>query len=232
MAIEECQKRFAFSRWNCSLISNKDSYSDHRDQDDNYEHERGTKQIFGDVMRRPNRERSFLNALSAAAIAHAMTKACRQGELPEECSCDRKIKSTHRGRISWIGCSDDIEYGAKFSRDFTDNFDGNELDATRTIYLHNSEVGRRVFKSITDITCNCLNGDDGMCSTKRCWKHMGSFSDVVDQIMERYESATHVQRSNRDPQKLRPVRRGVRKPKRKDLVYIDESPDYCQKDSR
>lgn len=235
MAIDECQKRFAFSRWNCSLILGSNPYSSQPvatagQLNADGGHDR--TQIFGAVMRYPNRERSFLNAISAAALAHSMTKACRQGELPDECGCDRRIKSSRKGHIEWIGCSDDIDYGAKFSRDFTDNFDTNEPDATRTIYLHNSEVGRRVFKAITDITCTCMNDDTGSCENKRCWKHMGSFADVVDQIMERYESATHVQRSNKDPQKLRPVRRGVRKPKRKDLVYIDESPDYCQQDLR
>jgi wingless-type MMTV integration site family protein 5 len=237
MAIDECQKRFAFNHWNCTLILSG-SHLDPNRLD--YYHENNSDRdgatnnqlIYGNAMRYPNRERSFLNAISAAALAHSMTKACRQGELPEECGCDRKIRSSHKGRIEWIGCSDDFDYGAKFSRDFTDNFDTNEPDAIKTIYLHNSEVGRRVFKAITEITCTCSNGEPGLCDTKRCWKHIGSFSDIVDQIMERYESATHVQRSNKDPQKLRPVRRGVRRPKRKDLVFIDESPDYCRQDLR
>lgn len=174
-----------------------------------------------------------MNAIVAAGLAHAMTKACSQGELPEECSCDKKIrtKSSQRGKIEWVACSDDIDYGARFSRDFTDNTDS-DSDTTSMINTHNYEVGRRVFKSATDITCTCQNGDNGLCQTKRCWKHLGPFTDIGDELVRRYESATHVQQSNRDPHKLRPVRRGVRKPKRKDLVYIDESPDYCSPDNR
>lgn len=226
MAIDECQSRFASSRWNCSLVL-EDSLKNDPSLN------RPGPQIFGDVMRNPNRERSYLNAIIAAALAQVMTKACSAGELPEECSCDKKIRSkSNKGRVEWIACSDDIDYGARFSRDFTDNLDPSEPDTTATIYLHNNEVGRRVFKSATDITCTCQNGENGICQAKRCWKHLGSFTDVGDELMKRYESATHVQRSSKDPHKLRPVRRGVRRPKRKDLVYIVESPDYCQADSR
>lgn len=162
-----------------------------------------------------------------------MTKACSQGEIPDECSCDKKIKSkSNKNKIEWVACSDDIDYGARFSRDFTDNTDFEDSDTTSMINIHNYEVGRRVFKSTTDITCTCLNGENSLCQTKRCWKHLGSFSDIGDELMKRYESATHVQPSNKDPHKLRPVKRGVRRPKRKDLVYVEESPDYCSPDSR
>lgn len=174
-----------------------------------------------------------MNAIIAAGLAQSMTKACSQGELPEECSCDKRIKSRNsKGKIEWVACSDDIDFGARFSRDFTDTGADSDSDPTSMINTHNYEVGRRVFKSATDITCSCLNGENGLCQTKRCWRHSGPFTDIGDELMKRYESATHVQLSNKDPHKLRPVRRGVRRPKRKDLVYIDESPDYCSPDSR
>lgn len=218
MAFEECKTRFSTSRWNCTLVL-QDSLDD-------------GVQVFGEVMRHSNRERSYLNAIIAAGLAHAMTKACSQGELPEECSCDKRIKTrNNKGKVEWDACSDDIDFGARFSRDFTDNI-GWEPDTVAMINTHNNEVGRRVFKSATDITCACQNGENGLCQKKRCWRHLGSFSDIGDELLRRYEGATHVQPSNRDPHKLRPVRRGVRKPKRKDLVYIDESPDYCTSDSR
>jgi len=232
MAIDECQSRFALSRWNCSLVL-EDSLRDDKLAASLPTNNKSSPLIFGEVMKNPNRERSYLNAIISAGLAQAMTKACSAGELPEECSCDRKIRSkSNKGRIEWVACSDDIDYGARFSRDFTDNLDQNESDTTATIYLHNNEVGRRVFKSATDITCTCHNGDNGLCQTKRCWKHLGSFTDVGEELMRRYESATHVQRSSKDPHKLRPVKRGVRRPKRKDLVYIIESPDYCLADLR
>lgn len=177
-----------------------------------------------------NRERSYLNAIIAAGLAHAITKACSQGELPGECSCDKRIRSkNNRGKIEWVACSDDIDFGARFSRDFTDSSDYPYPDTTATINTHNYEVGRRVFKSSTDITCTC---QDSPCQVKRCWKHLGPFADIGEELIRRYESATHVHPSSKDPQKLRPVRRGVRKPKRKDLVYIDESPDYCSTNTR
>lgn len=231
MAIDECQSRFSSNRWNCSLAvvmqqrghlaANSSGPAP------------GDLQVFGEFMRHSIRERSYLNAITSAALAHAMTKACSQGELPEECSCDRRIRSkSNRGKVEWTACSDDIDYGARFSRDWTDTT-SNESDTSTMINTHNNEVGRRVFKSATDITCTCQGGDGtGLCQTKKCWKHLSPFTEIGDELLRRYESATHVQLSNRDPQKLRPVRRGVRKPKRKDLVFIDESPDYCSPDNR
>lgn len=208
-----------------------------------------------------------------------MTKACSANELPEECSCDKKIRSrNNKGKIEWVACSDDIDFGSRFSRDFTDdtelqfsvNYDSSinpnslphdsmaiQSSSNPMINTHNYEVGRRVFKSATDITCTCQsqsslldptlpigsqsNGNNGpighqlstgLCATKRCWKHLAPFSDIGEELMKRYERATHVQPSNKDPHKLRPVRRGVRRPKRKDLVFIEESPNYCESDNR
>lgn len=94
-----------------------------------------------------------------------------------------------------------------------------------------------MFKMATDITCSCHARDNDLCTTNRCWRHLSPFKDVGDELIRRYERATHVQPSvrrgdSKGPVKLRPVRRGVRKPKRRDLVYIDDSPDYCSMDSR
>lgn len=105
------------------------------------------------------------------------------------------------------------------------------------INVHNYEVGRRIFKVATDITCSC----QGLCSSNKCWRHLSPFKEITDELMRRYERATHVQPSAssnnkrgdpKAPVKLRPVKRGVRKPRKKDLVFIDESPDFCNQDSR
>lgn len=229
LAIDECQSRFTTSRWNCSLVLQE---SLHGPQVSAIKVSPLRIQNLSDVVKRPNRERSFLNAIIAAGLAHAMTKACSNDELPGECSCDKKIRSRNNRKIEWVACSDDIDYGAKFSREFTDSMEYEYSDTTGMINLHNYEVGRRVFKSSTDITCTCQDGENSHCQTKRCWKHLGSFRDIGDELLRRYESATHVQTSSKDPHKLRPVRRGVRKPRRKDLVYIEESPDYCSSNLR
>lgn len=126
---------------------------------------------------------------------------------------------------------DDIYYGARLSRDFTDSVDTGS-DPASMISSHNYEVGRRIFKMATDITCSCQTGENGLCTTKRCWRHLSPFKDIGDELIKRYDRATHVQPSNKGgdsktPVKLRPVKRGVRKPRRKDLVYIEESPDFC-----
>lgn len=129
--------------------------------------------------------------------------------------------------------TEDIDYGIKISRDFTDSTE-HELDATSMINVHNYEVGRRVLKSNVDLTCKC-HGVSGSCVVRTCWKRLGSFRDIGDEIIGRYERATHVQLTNQSRSsrsKLRPVKRGARKPNKKDLVFIDESPDYCTEDKR
>lgn len=159
-----------------------------------------------------------------------MTKACSNNELPEECSCDKVIRlKQKKDNLEWTACSEDIDFGARFSHDFTDSKSHNS-DTSSMVDSHNYGVGRQVFKSNTDLTCSC--GDSGPCQIKRCWKQTGAFSNIGDVLLERYESATHVQTSLHDPRKLRPVRRGLRRPKRKDLIFTEESPDYCSANSR
>lgn len=48
------------------------------------------------------REAAFVHALSSAAVAVAVTRACTRGEL-ERCGCDRKVKGVSpEGKIDFI----------------------------------------------------------------------------------------------------------------------------------
>ncbi|KAG9509696.1 Protein Wnt-2, partial [Fragariocoptes setiger] len=262
-----------------------------------------TTPVFGPVMTQPNREHSFLNAIGAAGIAYAVTKACNRGELGDECGCStRRRARTHsvrhagpqpqhqqsqsqqsqlmqqqsfentvttttngnnNGQTKWdsqAACSDDVGYGVQLSREFTDSTE-NQLDPVSMISVHNYDVGRRVLKASMDLMCKCHSSPlfDPTCATKLCWKTLAPFRTIGDELIARYERATQVQLANRSAMsqsanananadtnsntnaatnggaalernsrsKLRPVKRGVRKPNRKDLVFIQESPDYC-----
>lgn len=61
------------------------------------------------------REASFLQASTAAGVAHTMTRACAAATVPG-CSCDAAVatRRTRRADFQWGGCSHDVVFGAKF----------------------------------------------------------------------------------------------------------------------
>lgn len=92
------------------------------------------------------RETAFIYAITSAAVTHSIARACSEGSI-QSCSCDY----THQSRVSpstirdweWGGCSDNIGYGFKFSREFVDTGErGRNL--REKMNLHNNEAGRTV----------------------------------------------------------------------------------------
>lgn len=112
------------------------------------------------------RETAFIYAITSAAVTHAIARACSEGSI-ETCNCDY---SHQRGRLrpapsgtaaaaaattttttavsgvkdwEWGGCSDNIGFGIKFSREFVDTGErGKSL--REKMNLHNNEAGRLV----------------------------------------------------------------------------------------
>uniref|UniRef100_A0AC34G9A5 Protein Wnt n=1 Tax=Panagrolaimus sp. ES5 TaxID=591445 RepID=A0AC34G9A5_9BILA len=122
--IEMCQEMFKEYRWNCSTIK-KAPY-------------------FENDLIKGTKEQAFVYALSAAAIAHQIAKACSKGEL-DYCKCgvtqsENLIFSNHDETVTnelpthppslasemdenayrWQGCSDNIDYGISASREWAD----------------------------------------------------------------------------------------------------------------
>ena len=90
------------------------------------------------------RESAFKYAISAAGVAHAVTKACTKGEM-SSCGCDERKKEgtlSDRG-WQWGGCSSDVRFGLSFTEDFIDSqeIEDNEMSLMN---LHNNKVGRKV----------------------------------------------------------------------------------------
>lgn len=96
-----------------------------------------------------SREAAYISAISAAGVAYAVTKACTKGELAD-CSCDNRIrlKKPNIEKWKWGGCSDDIRYGNKFSKEFLDVSEDPNT-ALGLMNLHNNEAGRRVIYKYT-----------------------------------------------------------------------------------
>ena len=86
------------------------------------------------------REMAFIQALSAAAITHEIAYQCTQNKIP---GCGCPLPDIHNGVFYWSNCGDNISFGEKKSRLFTDRLI-KQHDAQTALVLHNNAVGREV----------------------------------------------------------------------------------------
>ena len=84
--------------------------------------------------------------------------------------------------------------------------------------------------------CKC-HGVSGSCTLKTCWMTLPRFRLIGEQLMQRYSRAKQVVpiRARRALQAVglrlkRSKRPDQIKPRRRDLVYLDKSPSYCDFD--
>ncbi|KFM60681.1 Protein Wnt-4, partial [Stegodyphus mimosarum] len=124
LSVAECQWQFRTRRWNCSTVN-------------------GTR-IFGKVLSEGTREAAFVHAISAAGVAHTVTRACSSGALGR-CGCDRTVRGYSPEGFQWSGCSDNVAYGTAFSKSFVDARDlraaRGRSSARALMNLHNNEAG-------------------------------------------------------------------------------------------
>ncbi|XP_006633328.1 protein Wnt-2 [Lepisosteus oculatus] len=209
--IEECQHQFQHHRWNCSTISR-----DHT--------------LFGKLLLRSSREAAFVYAISSAGVVHTLTRACSQGEL-EPCSCDPEKKGSakdSRGSFTWGGCSDHIDYGIRFAQAFVDAKERKERDARALMNLHNNRAGRKAVKRFMTLECKC-HGVSGSCSVRTCWLAMADFRKTGEYLRKKYNGAVQVV-MNQYGTGFTVAYRAFKKPTKNDLVYFENSPDYCIRD--
>ncbi|XP_023711781.1 protein Wnt-5b isoform X2 [Cryptotermes secundus] len=209
--IAECQWQFRHRRWNCSTAHDST--------------------VFGPMLKIASREAAFAHAIGAAGVVHAISRACRDGQL-SSCGCSRtgRPRDLHRDWI-WGGCGDNLEYGYKFTQGFVDvrerekNYRRGSKDQGRSLMnLHNNEAGRRAVIKKSRVTCKC-HGVSGSCSLITCWQQLAPFREIGDYIKDKYDGATEVRINRRGRLQIRDPR--FNKPTANDLVYIDDSPNYC-----
>jgi len=101
----------------------------------------------------------------------------------------------------------------------------------------------------TKASCKC-HGVSGSCSLRTCWNQLPPFRETGDRLRFRYERARQVafnvhgttlqpvasdgggsrRRSSSSGPTSHSARRSGRRPTREDLVFVDQSPDYCEAD--
>ena len=97
-----------------------------------------------------SREKAYIYAISSAGVMHAITKSCSRGDL-NICGCDTKVRSRDtQGKFMWGGCSENVRFGFKFTREFVD-FNENRKVATGLMNLWNNNAGRNVSQFITSV---------------------------------------------------------------------------------
>ncbi|XP_026675924.1 protein Wnt-7c-like [Diaphorina citri] len=74
------------------------------------------------------------------------------------------------------------------------------------------------------VTCKC-HGVSGSCSMITCWQQLTPFREIGEFLRDKYDSATEVRISKRGKLQVKNPR--FSRPTVNDLVYIDESPNYC-----
>ncbi|KAK6482530.1 protein Wnt-2-like [Huso huso] len=209
--IRECQHQFQHHRWNCNTMAR-----DHT--------------LFGRVLLRSSREAAFVYAISSAGVVYSLTRACSQGEL-ESCSCDPKKKGSSRdskGTFDWGGCSDNIDYGIQFAQAFVDARERKERDARALMNLHNNRAGRKAVKRFLKLECKC-HGVSGSCTVRTCWLAMADFRKTGDYLRRKYNGAIQVV-MNQYGTGFTVAYKKLKKPTKNDLVYFENSPDYCIRD--
>ncbi|KAJ0036766.1 hypothetical protein NQD34_005443 [Periophthalmus magnuspinnatus] len=171
--------------------------------------------VFGRVLLRSSREAAFVYAISSAGVVYALTRACSQGEL-KTCNCDphkRGRSSDDRSEFDWGGCSDNINYGIKFAKAFIDAKERTVRDARAVMNLHNNRCGRTWLE----------------CTLRTCWMAMSDFRKTGDYLRRKYNGAIEVT-MNQDGTGFAEANKAFRKATKNDLVYFENSPDYCLQD--
>ncbi|XP_077436614.1 protein Wnt-6 isoform X1 [Vanacampus margaritifer] len=213
LGIRECQYQFKYRRWNCTSHN----------------------KYFGKILQQDIRETAFVYAITAAGVTHAVTQACSMGDLLQ-CGCEATrnrappkplaSSSGDGAKWEWGGCGDDVEFGYDKSKQFMDAKRRRGKSDIRTLVdLHNNEAGRLAVKLYMRTECKC-HGLSSSCTLRTCWKKMPHFREVGERLLERFNGASKVMGGN-DGKTLIPVGVNIKPPDRQDLIYSDESPDFC-----
>ncbi|MEQ2187651.1 Protein Wnt-8b [Goodea atripinnis] len=173
---------------------------------------------------------------SVAAGAQSGIEECKYQFAWDRWNCpERALQlSTHSSLRSgghgwlWGGCSDNVGFGEAISKQFVDALETGQ-DARAAMNLHNNEAGRKAVKGTMQKTCKC-HGVSGSCTTQTCWLQLPEFREVGNYLKEKYHRALKVdllRGAGNSAASRGAIAETFNSISRKELVHLEESPDYC-----
>ena len=82
--------------------------------------------------------------------------------------------------------------------------------------------------------CTC-HGPSQVCTQKTCWNAAPKFEKVGDMLKGKFDGASRVELEQNSPGRkitFTPVNKEHKKPTKADLIYYEDSPDFCTKNSK
>lgn len=77
-----------------------------------------------------------------------------------------------------------------------------------------------------------FSGMSGSCSVRVCWRKLPSFRVTGTELFELHEGAALMKLAQKPLKrfsKLKPARSELKRPNKTELVYLEDSPDYCER---
>ena len=152
-----------------------------------------------------NREGAFVAAILSAGVVHTVARNCSAGQV-EDCGCELNGPISSVESWQWGGCSDNVLFGSKISRQYLDQLSHaaakQAMSSSQSgefpkviANKHNNEAGRVAIRKTMKRVCKC-HGVSGSCATQTCWRQVGAFRQTGDFLKQQYNGALKVDYSN------------------------------------